>query len=69
MELQFKKHVRVICDLAIGDVVRTDFDYRLNGKDWVIEDIRFAVGNCESGVLVKIDGYERYIDSNWFDKV
>lgn len=69
MEIQFKRNVRVICDLAIGDVVRTiDWGYRLDGKDWVILDIKYCK-NCESGFLIKIDGYDSYIDSGWVEKV
>lgn len=69
MEVQFKKHVRIICDLQIGDKVRTiGWGYKLDGKDWTITDIKYT-GNSESGFLVKIDGYDSYIDSNWLNKV
>lgn len=70
MEVQFKRHVRVICDLAIGDKVRTDgFGPNLDGKDWEIEDIRENIGGCESGFQVKINGYKNYLDSNWLIKI
>lgn len=70
MELQYKKHVRIICDLQIGDKVRTiGWGYKLDGKDWIIEDIQWAIGGCESGVRVKINGYDSYLDSNWLNKV
>lgn len=67
MEIQFSKHVRIICDLKIGDIVRTDFTYKTKGKDWIIEDIKYS-SNSDSGFLVKINGYENYLDSNWLDK-
>lgn len=70
MEMRFKKNVRIICDLNIGDTVRTDgWGYRLDDKDWVIEDVKYHAGGCESGFLVKINGYENYIDSSWLNKV
>lgn len=69
MEIQFKKNVRVICDLQIGDKVYTEeWGYKLDGRDWVIEDIKDAIGKCESGFLVKINGYDNYIDSTWLNK-
>lgn len=70
MEIQFKKHVRVICDLKIGDKVKTDeWGYQLDGIVREIEDIKAAFGKCTSGFLVKITGYDNYIDSNWLDKI
>lgn len=69
MEIQHKKNVRVICDLNIGDKVYTEgWGYRLDGKDWVVEDIKEAIGRSESGFLVKINGYESYLDSSWLNK-
>lgn len=69
MEVQFKKHVRVICDLKIGDVVYTEgWGHKLDGTDWIVEDIKNYIGKSESGFMVKINGYERLIDSNWLNK-
>ena len=68
MEFRYKKNVRIVCDLEIGDKVRTDgWGYKLDGKDWVVTDIK--LGSGESGVLVKIDGYDSYMDSGWLNKV
>jgi len=70
MEVQFKKHVRIICDLSVGDAVRTkEFSYKLDGKDRVVEEIKEAIGRCESGFLVKISGYDGFLDSDWLIKV
>lgn len=69
MEVQFKKHVRVICDLKKGDVVYTEgWGYELDRKDWVIDEIKEAIGKCESGFMVKLNGYDRFIDSTWLNK-
>ncbi len=69
MEIQHKKHVRVICDLEIGDTVTVDgFSPAVNGIDHVIEDILFNMRGCESAFLVKISGYDRYLDSSWLIK-
>ena len=68
MEIQYKKHVKIICDLEIGDTVFIKgWGYKLDGKDWKVEDVKFS-RNCESGFMVKIDGYENYMDSNWLNK-
>lgn len=70
MEVQFKKHVRVICDLKVGDKVKTDkWGPQLDNKIHTIEAIVEAIGKCESGFRVKIDGYGGLIDSNWIDKI
>lgn len=70
MEVQFKKHVRVICDLEVGDKVMTDnWGPALDGKIYTIESIIPAFGSCESGFRIKISGYENPLDSNWLNKV
>lgn len=69
MEFQFKKHVKVVVDLEIGEKVMTDgWGYKLDGKEWTIKDIKFSPG-CESSILVMIDGYDSYIDSSWLNKL
>ncbi len=69
MEFPFKKHVKVVVSLEIGDKVKTDgWGYQLDNKDWIIEDIKFSPG-CESSILIKINGYGNYIDSNWVSKI
>ena len=65
MEIQKSRHVKVICDLEVGQTVRLDgWGYKFNGKDFKIVDIKQET-NCSSGFMVKIDGYENYIDSDW----
>jgi len=70
MEIQWKKNVRVICDLEVGDKVTTDgWGKDLDGKTHYVEDIVAAFGHCESGFWVKISGYGGYLDSNWLNKI
>lgn len=71
MEVKFKKHVRVILDLNVGDKVTTDeWGPLLDNKVHVIEEIfPHLSGVCGSGFLVKISGYPIPIDSDWLDKV
>lgn len=70
MEFPFKKHVFVGCRLSIGEVVKIDgWGYELNGKKAKIIDIKPAFGICQSGVLVKIDIYKNWIDSDWITKL
>lgn len=70
MEVQWQKHVRVICDLKVGDKVRTDnWGPALDGVDHFVEEIKSHFGKCDSGFMVKISGYNRLIDSNWLNKV
>lgn len=69
MEIQQSRNVRIVCDLNVGDIVRTDgWGYQLDNKDWVIQEIKRS-DNCHSGFLVKINGYRDFIDSSWLIKV
>lgn len=65
---KFKKHVSVVCNLSIGEEVTVSgWGYALDNKKLIIEDIRLQLGGCESSVMVKVDKYDSYIDSNWID--
>lgn len=66
MKTEFKnsKHTRLVCDLYVGQQVEVDnWGYELNGKTCTITDIK--LGHGQTGVLVKIDLYPNYIDSDW----
>lgn len=66
---QYKKWVTIHCHLSIGDeVIIEGWGYKFDNKHFSITDIKYALG-CESGFLVKIDGYENYIDSGWITLV
>lgn len=70
MEIQWKKNVRVICDLEVGDEVTTDeWGRDLDGKTHTILKIIPNFGGCESGFMVLITGYDSPIDSGWLNKV
>lgn len=69
MEIQHSKHVKIVCDLNIGDKVRTDnWGRQLDNKVWTVQGVR-KFTNCQSGFMVKIDGYDNLLDSDWLDKV
>jgi len=66
---QFKKNVRIVCDLVVGDTVRTNnYGKRLDGRDHKVEALEFKPGFCESSVRVKISGYDQMLDSGWLIK-
>lgn len=66
MEYSTGKHVKVVCSLNVGDLVRTDgWGYQLDGKDCVVQDIKRSMS--QTGFIVKIDKYPDYIDSDWLD--
>lgn len=70
MEVQWKKHVRIICDLEVGDEVMTDnWGPPLDNKVHTVEEVIPDIGHCESGFFVKISGYKNKLDSNWLNKV
>lgn len=63
------KHVRLVINLEIGEIVEIrDWGYKFDGKKLKIEDIKKS-DNCSSGALVKVDGHENYIDSDWITKL
>lgn len=69
MEFKFKKHVSVICNLAIGEqVIIEGWGREFDFKTVTIEDIKFNPGISGSGVQVKVSGYNNYIDSDWITK-
>ena len=68
-EYQFKKHVRVVCDLEIGMTCRV-----LGYGKAIPEDIQFVITDinrrdgCESTFMVSIDDYNDHVhvlDSGW----
>lgn len=70
MEIQFKNNVRIICDLEIGDTVQTvGMGYKYDGSLWVIIDMVYEPNNSSSGFLVKINGYDNFIDSDYVTKI
>jgi len=70
MEVQFKRNVRVICDLKVGDKVITDeWGSELDGREYIVEEVKYSPGLCESGFRIKISGYKRPLDSSWLIKV
>lgn len=68
VEFKYKKNVSIICHLSVGDEVTVSgWGPALDNKKLIIENIKLQLG-CESGVMVKVDKYESYIDSGWVDK-
>lgn len=69
MEFQYKKNIKLVLGFEIGEkVLVKGWGDKLDGHH-ILEDARANFGGCESGVLVKISGYDDYIDSGWLTKV
>lgn len=66
MELINSKHSKLVINLEVGEVVKS----QIEKKDiyYIIKDIQIKK-NCESGIIVKLDKYPYYIDSNWIIKL
>ncbi len=67
MEVQFKKNVRVICDLEIDEEVVTGWFSNEERKVKVI-NLRFKP-STSSAFQIQIEGYNGWIDSDWVTKV
>lgn len=67
---QHSKHVRIECNLSVGERVMldNDFGYKFKGKETVITWIERST-NCGSGFLVTVDIYDSPIDSDWIVKI
>jgi hypothetical protein len=65
---QYAKHVRIICDLKPGDIVRTDnWGPKFDGKDHVVESVEFKP-HFQSGFMVSLVGIGNKFDSSWLIK-
>lgn len=77
MTVQFKRNVRIICDLEVGENVEIqNLNPNVNGRQQITE-IRYEgvyqgetyTGKCESGFMVRITNYDSWIDSGWCHKI
>ena len=69
MEFQFKKNVKIVVDFEKGEeILIKDFGYNLDGKH-TIQDFKTNFGGCESGIMVKVSGYDSWIDIGWLNKI
>lgn len=67
MKYKHSKHVTLICDLEVGDIVTTEYRKKLIGKQFKIIEINPCLG-YSSGIRIKLDGFKGYMDSDWVDK-
>jgi hypothetical protein len=66
---QNSQHVTIVVDLEIGDKVRViGHTKALDNKICIIEDIDLSF-TSQSGVCVKIDLYDSWLDSDWITKI
>jgi len=69
-EFQFQKHIKIVVGLSVGEKVTiSGWGYQLDNKTHIIQEIKTNFGGSESGIMVKINNYPDWIDSNWVDKI
>jgi len=69
MEFQYKKNVKIVVDFEVGEeILIKDWGYKLDGKHTILE-FKINFGGCESGIMVKVDGYDSFIDVGWLTKI
>lgn len=69
MEFNIKRHVKLVVNLEIGEeVMLSGFSKDYDGKHKIVE-IKEYFGQCESGVMIKLSGYDCFIDSSWVSKI
>lgn len=65
-KLDNSPHVTIVVALEIGQACEVKgWGYRLDGKKCIIQDVRLAGRNSQTGIEVKIDQYDGYLDSAW----
>lgn len=65
MEFEIGKNVKLVTSLEIGNkVVNYCGGYKTKGET-TIEDIKRGPG--QTGILVKTENYDRYVDSDWIN--
>jgi len=63
------KNVKIVVDFEVGETILIEgWGYKLDGKH-TVEDFKTNYGGCESGIMVKISGYENYIDVGWLQEI
>lgn len=69
MEFQYKKNIKIVVDFEVGETILIEgWGYQLDGKH-IIKEFITNFGGCESGIMVKISGYDNYIDVGWLSKL
>lgn len=69
MEFEFKRNVKIVVDFEVGEnILVKDWGVKLNGEH-TVEDFKTNFGGCESGIMVKISGYDSWIDVGWIHKL
>ncbi len=69
MEFQYKKNVKLVVDFEVGEeILIQGWGEKLDGKH-IIEFFRKNFGGCESGIMVKVSGYDALIDVGWLTKI
>lgn len=69
MEFKFKENVKIVVDFEVGEkIMIKGLGYKLDGEH-VIKGFKTCFGGCESGILVKVSGYDNYIDVGWLNKI
>lgn len=69
MEFEFKKNVKIVVDFEVGEkILIKGWGYKLDGEH-TVEDFKTNFGGCESGIMVKISGYDSWIDVGWLSKL
>ena len=69
MEFDFKKNVKLVIPFEIGETVFIDgAGTSLHGY-YTIKDFKTHFGGCESGILVKLNQYNEWIDVGWLIKI
>ena len=69
MEFNFKKNIKIVVNFEIGEeILIKDWGYKLDGKH-TIEDVKTNFGGSQSGIMVKVSGYDSFIDIGWLSKL
>ena len=70
MRFIFKKYVWIDVDLEVGEQIKVEgWGHQFDGKTVTIQGFKPNFGGCESGVMMKVSGYDSFIDVGWATKL
>lgn len=68
MEFMFKQNVKLVVPFEAGErVLIQGFSSKVDGYHNIVA-FKENYGGCESGIMVKISGYDSWIDIGWIQK-
>lgn len=68
-EFKLNDNVKIVVDFEIGErVCISGYGANLDGFHTII-NFKKSIGRCESGIMVRLEGYNKWLDIYWLTKI